>query len=66
MSDIERQMQSHPAVSGPAMKPNKDDPDTRPNWKVKCQVCGAKPTVGDMGLCGPCCFGDAYTVGGNW
>lgn len=36
------------------------------NWRQGCTVCGSKPTVGDVGLCGPCCFGEADTVGGNW
>lgn len=36
------------------------------NYQVACSVCGAKPTVADTGLCGPCCFGEADTVGGNW
>lgn len=26
----------------------------RKNYKVKCMVCGQKPTVGDLELCGPC------------
>ena len=38
----------------------------RKNWKVPCQVCECKPTVGDSRLCGPCYFGEADTVGGNW
>lgn len=36
------------------------------NYVVKCCVCGAKPTVADTGLCGPCCTGEADTVGGDW
>lgn len=36
------------------------------NWGSPCCNCGDKPTVGDTGLCGPCCFGEAETVGGNW
>lgn len=36
------------------------------NWKVPCEVCGGKPTVHPTDLCGPCCFGEAETVGGNW
>lgn len=31
-----------------------------------CLVCGAVPTVEETGLCGPCCFGEAETIGGNW
>lgn len=42
------------------------DSSMQPNWKVKCCACGQKPTVGDLELCGPCCFGEADTAGGNW
>ena len=49
------------------MEPNEiEDFDTEPNWNCECKVCGAVPTVGDTGLCGPCCFGEAETIGGNW
>lgn len=36
------------------------------NWEVECSVCGEKPTVRDTEVCGPCYFGEAETVGGNW
>lgn len=35
---------------------------TEPNWKVPCQVCGVKPTMGDTKLCGVCTFGEAEMV----
>ena len=38
----------------------------RKNYKKVCRVCGQQPTVGDIRLCGPCCFGEAETVNGNW
>lgn len=38
----------------------------RKNWNWKCQNCESVPTVGDTGLCGPCCFGEASTINGNW
>ncbi len=38
----------------------------RKNYLEPCMNCDQKPTVGDTGLCGPCCFGEASTVGGNW
>jgi hypothetical protein len=38
----------------------------RKNWTASCSNCEATPTVGDTGLCGPCCFGEAETIGGNW
>lgn len=41
-------------------------PDTDPDWTRGCEVCGASPVVGDLGLCGPCTFGEAETYGGNW
>ncbi len=36
------------------------------NHGVKCENCQSTPTVGFTGLCGPCCFGEASTAGGNW
>jgi len=36
------------------------------DWTTKCQLCGELPTVHPTGLCGPCCFGEADTAGGNW
>lgn len=36
------------------------------DYESSCESCGAKPTVFPTNLCGPCCFGDASTVGGNW
>jgi hypothetical protein len=44
------------------------DGDSKPNYEIKCVVCGQLPTVdveckGDKvihtELCGPCCFGEA-------
>jgi hypothetical protein len=36
------------------------------DWSAGCTACGATPTVHPTGLCGPCCFGEADTHGGNW
>lgn len=36
------------------------------NWEEQCLVCEALPTVHPTQLCGPCCFGEADTIGGNW
>lgn len=44
----------------------KEDPRLRKNWDKSCENCGEKPTVGKSRLCGPCFFGEADTVGGNW
>lgn len=31
-----------------------------------CQACGGTPIVPETGMCGPCTFGEAEAVGGNW
>lgn len=35
-------------------------------YAAGCSNCGQRPTVFPTGLCGPCCFGEAATAGGNW
>lgn len=35
-------------------------------WEEGCINCEEKPTVYPTGLCGPCCFGEADTMLGNW
>lgn len=42
------------------------DEDTEPDWEHECIVCGAVPTLPATGMCGPCTFGEAETIGGNW
>lgn len=37
-----------------------------PDWEHFCEVCGETPIVPLTGMCGPCTFGEADTVGGNW
>lgn len=33
----------------------------------ECDSCGFETVlVKDVGLCGPCCFGEADTINGNW
>ena len=58
----------------------KEQADFDQDWETKCQNCGAVPTVvmvpivngkrstkaRKLKLCGPCCFGDSDTAGGNW
>lgn len=39
---------------------------TDPDWSGECEACGESPIVPMTGLCGPCTFGEADTVGGNW
>ena len=47
---------------GTKAKLNDGDKD----YDTPCQNCGEKPTVHPTALCGPCCFGEAETYGGNW
>ena len=42
------------------------DLSTEPDWDGECEVCGQSPVVPVTGLCGPCTFGEADTIGGNW
>jgi hypothetical protein len=46
----------------PKLKLKSGDKD----WNTECQNCGQVPTVHPTQLCGPCCFGEAETFGGNW
>lgn len=46
--------------------PQTDLKDGDKDWDTPCQNCGQTPTVHPTGLCGPCCFGEAETAGGNW
>jgi len=33
----------------------------------ECQSCGLETVLVEaVGLCGPCCFGEADTINGNW
>lgn len=43
-------------------EPHKMEPD----WTSECENCGATPVVSCTGLCGPCTFGEADTVDGDW
>lgn len=43
-----------------------DDPRVQPDWETPCIVCDALPTLPLTEMCGPCTFGEADTVGGNW
>ena len=38
----------------------------KPIWTANCEVCGASPVVSAVGLCGPCTWGEADTIGGAW
>ena len=37
-----------------------------PDWTEECIVCGWKPILPLTGMCGPCTWGEAETMGGNW
>ena len=43
-----------------------DSNSTEPDWKHECEVCGQTPILPATGMCGPCTFGEADTIGGNW
>jgi len=40
--------------------------ETEPDWGGQCEVCGQSPIVPITGMCGPCTFGEAGTINGNW
>jgi hypothetical protein len=43
-----------------------DPTSDEPNYEWECEVCGQIPVHPLTGMCGPCTFGEADTVGGNW
>lgn len=53
-------------------KPETPEPESIPLdgfekvWDKECSVCGAIPVVKVTGMCGPCTWGEAETIGGNW
>ena len=46
--------------------PDASDVELRPDWSGKCEMCGQSPIVPVTGMCGPCTFGEADTIGGDW
>lgn len=40
--------------------------DGAKDWERECTCCESLPTVHPTELCGPCCFGSAETINGNW
>lgn len=50
----------------PAKKQKDRDKNLTPDWSQKCDNCDQTPVVPLTGLCGPCTFGEAATIGGNW
>lgn len=51
-------------IKQPGRTPRREE--WEPDWSDKCQVCGQSPIVPLTGMCGPCTFGEADTVAGNW
>lgn len=49
-----------------ALHDQRSDPDMKPDYDGECDVCGASPIVPVTGMCGPCTFGEAETIDGNW
>ena len=45
---------------------SKSNTSTGCDWSGECDICGCGPTVPVTSMCGPCTFGEAETVGGNW
>lgn len=69
MGKRNRTMHGHrkaPKQNGKAVTAVQRGPETEPDWTGECEVCGASPIVPLTGMCGPCTFGEADTVGGNW
>jgi ribosomal protein L37E len=65
----------HHRKHGPRPKQNRPPEDEglkgkpvrhEPDWSQQCSTCGASPVHPLTGLCGPCTFGEADTMGGNW
>lgn len=42
------------------------NPNIEPDWTENCSTCGSTPVVPQTGMCGPCTWGEAETVDGNW
>lgn len=53
-------------IPAPVKQRARTDDDTEPDWGRSCKNCGKSPIVPLTGMCGPCTFGEADTVGGNW
>lgn len=53
-------------------EPQRKEADYQPNYKIKCMVCGQKPTINIVPaggssmikteMCGPCTWGEAETI----
>jgi hypothetical protein len=47
-------------------RPEPKSADTEPDWSQGCENCGQRPIVPVTGMCGPCTFGEADTIDGDW
>lgn len=46
---------------------NKERATEKGKYYGVCEACCQETClVDDVGLCGPCCFGEAETINGNW
>lgn len=48
------------------LTPKKEKEMFEPDWDGKCGNCEDMPTVPISGLCGPCHFGTAQALHGDW
>lgn len=60
-AEVQAQLKKHGGAAGSASLKDGDK-----DWETPCQNCEQVPTVHPVALCGPCCFGEAATAGGNW
>lgn len=57
---------AHECQQGKPKAPLATAAETAPDWSRQCEVCGQSPVVPITGMCGPCTFGAADTMLGNW
>lgn len=63
---VERLTQSLSMSKQYAEKKKPKSTGFEPDWLETCDLCDSSPVVSSTGLCGPCTFGEADTVAGNW
>lgn len=61
-----RSKEKHHTAKRQQPQPDAHLKDDDKDWDTPCQNCGQVPTVHPVALCGPCCWGEAETAGGNW
>jgi hypothetical protein len=67
LADHQRDMQhTKDTPKRKLFRKNTFTPEYDPDWTSECEVCGQSPIVPLTGMCGPCTFGEADTVAGNW